>query len=61
MANTHMRVQNVIVYKRYVRDFLFDKEHFTVVYVGGRKEHFILPVAPTAEEIATYETELEDR
>lgn len=61
MANTHMRVQNVIVYKRYVRDFLFDNTDFTVVYVGGRKEHFKLPLAPTAEEIANYETELEDK
>ncbi len=61
MAASHMRVQDVIVYKRYVRDFLFDDDKLTVVYIGGRKEHFKLHTAPTADEIASYEAELEDR
>jgi len=61
MAATHMKVQNVIVYKRYVRNFLFDGNKFTVVYIGGRKEEFLLDYPPSKQEISGYEAELEDR
>jgi len=56
-----MKVQNVIVYKRYVRNFLFDGNKFTVVYIGGRKEEFLLDYPPSKQEISGYEAELEDR
>ena len=58
---THMLIQNVIVYKRYVRDILFHGQTLIVVYAGGRKECFKLLEAPTKEEIAAYEQELEDK
>ena len=58
---THMQIKNVIVYKRYVRDLLFNKNKLTVVYVGGRRECFKLLEEPTSSEIAAYEQELEDK
>lgn len=61
MANTHMQIQNVILYKRYVRDLLFSGKTLSVFHVGGRKSTFTLHRAPTEEEIKGYETELEDR
>lgn len=56
-----MKVQNVIVYKRYVRDFFFDGNKFTVVYIGGRKGEFLLDYPPSKQEIAALEAELENR
>jgi len=61
MADTHMRIQNVILYKRYVRDLIFNEDQLKVVFVGGRSSKFKLHTAPTAAEIAAYESELEDR
>lgn len=61
MANSHMRIQNVILYKRYVRHLLFREDVMTVEYIGGKKESFKLVTAPTPEEVAAYEMELEDR
>lgn len=61
MAKTHMIIQNVILMKRYVRHLLFVGDVMTVEYVGGNKIPYKLETAPSAEEIATYELELEDR
>ena len=47
--------------KRYVRHLLFVEDVMTVEYVGGNKIPYKLETAPSAEEIATYELELEDR
>lgn len=61
MAATHMRIQNVIIYKRYVRDLLFTEDQLKVVFIGGRAQVFKLEYAPSKDEIAAYESELEDR
>lgn len=61
MAATHMRIQNVIIYKRYVRDLLFTEDQLKVVFIGGRAQVFKLEYAPSQDEIAAYESELEDR
>ena len=61
MALSHIKVQNVFVLKRYVRQFMFKENQFTVIFIGGRKAHFTLDYAPTKSEIAWYEAELEDR
>lgn len=61
MAKSHMLIQNLILWKRYVRHLLFCGDVVTVEYSGGKKENFKLEHAPTAEEVAAYEAELEDR
>ena len=61
MAATHMRIQNVIIYKRYVRDLLFTEDQLKVVFIGGRAQVFKLEYVPSQDEIAAYESELEDR
>lgn len=61
MAATHMRVQNVILFKRYVTHLLFHKSRLTVVYRGGNRACFNLMTEPTEQEVAGYLAELEDR
>lgn len=61
MAKSHMLIQNLILWKRYVRHLLFTGAVVTIEYVGGRKESFKLEHEPTTEEVAAYEAELEDR
>ena len=61
MSNTHMLIQNVIIFKRYVRDVFFKENKLTVVYYGNKTERFELISAPTEEEIILFKKELEDR
>lgn len=67
MATTHIRIQNVILLKRYVRDMQFEVNATAntcvlhVVYMGGRKDSFALDTVPTAQQISGYKAELEDR
>lgn len=61
MAATHMIIENIILMKRYVRHLLFNGNRLCVEYVGGRRVWYGLEYEPTAEEIAAWETELEDR
>jgi hypothetical protein len=59
---SHMIIENVIFMKRYVRHLLFDNHNrLTIEYIGGTKSCHKLKTNPTAEEIAAYEAELEDR
>lgn len=61
MADSHMLIKNVILMKRYVRHLLFTGNVLTIEYIGGNKSRHTLTDVPTAEEIAAYEAELEDR
>ena len=61
MANSHVKIQNVIVLKRYVASMQFHDNKLHVEYIGGRTEDFTLDYPPTQQEIASYEAELEDR
>jgi len=61
MANSHVKIQNVILLKRYVKVMSFNDNKLHVEYLGGRKEDFVLDYPPTKNEIAVYEAELEDR
>lgn len=61
MAASHMVIQNIILMKRYVRHLLFDKKRLGVEYVGGRVVWYTLESEPSVEDVAAWETELEDR
>ena len=61
MAATHMRVKNVILFKRYLTHLLFHKKLLTVIYRGGNRAHFVLDSEPTEQEVAAYLAEVEDR
>jgi hypothetical protein len=61
MADTHMRIQNVILWKRYIVGLEFVNTRLTVTYSGGAKEYYTIDSTVTPEEIAAYKAELEDR
>ena len=54
MAKSHMLIQNLILWKRYVRHLLFTGAVVTIEYVGGRKESFKLEHEPTTDEVTAY-------
>lgn len=61
MAASHMRIQNVILFKRYVRALVFKGTRLTVTYTGGQTAVFTLLTEPTELEVSGYLAELEDR
>ena len=61
MAASHMIIQNIILMKRYVRHLLFQGNRMCVEYVGGNRIWYTLESEPSAEDVASWETELEDR
>ena len=61
MAASHMVIENIILMKRYVRHLLFNGARLCVEYVGGKRMWYNLEYEPTTDEVAAWETELEDR